>query len=102
MSRTVETRDQIVREGGSIPPPAAPPDIRLEGVSKAFGEVVALRPTDLTIQRGEFFSLLGASGSGKTTTLRIIGGFEEPSTGRVYLQDRDVTDTAPYERAVNT
>jgi putative spermidine/putrescine transport system ATP-binding protein len=46
--------------------------------------------------------LLGASGSGKTTTLRIIAGFEEPSTGKVYLQNRDVTLTAPYERNVNT
>jgi spermidine/putrescine transport system ATP-binding protein len=64
--------------------------------------VSALRPTDLTISRGEFFSLLGASGSGKTTTLRIIAGFEEPSTGRVYLQDQDVTEVAPYERNVNT
>ena len=77
-------------------------DVRLAGVSKRFGDVVALRPTDLSILYGEFFSLLGASGSGKTTTLRIIGGFEEPSSGRVYLQDRDVTDTAPYERNVNT
>jgi spermidine/putrescine transport system ATP-binding protein len=78
------------------------PDIRLAGVSKQFGNVRALEPTDLTIDRGEFFSLLGASGSGKTTTLRIIAGFEEPSTGKVYLQNRDVTLTAPYERNVNT
>ena len=78
------------------------PDIRLAGVSKQFGNVRALEPTDLTINRGEFFSLLGASGSGKTTTLRIIAGFEEPSTGKVYLQGRDVTLTAPYERNVNT
>jgi ABC transporter len=78
------------------------PDIRLAGVSKQFGTVRALEPTDLTINRGEFFSLLGASGSGKTTTLRIIAGFEEPSTGKVYLQNRDFTLTAPYERNVNT
>src|SRR5947209_2334919 len=77
-------------------------DVQLKGVSKRFGEVWALRPTDLSVTRGEFFSLLGASGSGKTTTLRIIAGFEEPSSGMVYLQDRDVTWTAPYERNVNT
>jgi spermidine/putrescine transport system ATP-binding protein len=77
-------------------------DVRLDGVSKRFGDVWALRPTELSVRRGEFFSLLGASGSGKTTTLRIIGGFEEPTTGRVYLRDRDVTGSAPYERPVNT
>ncbi|HZU13975.1 MAG TPA: ABC transporter ATP-binding protein [Chloroflexota bacterium] len=77
-------------------------DVRLEGASKRFGDVWALRPTDLEIARGEFFSLLGASGSGKTTTLRLIGGFEEPSAGRIYLQNRDVTSAAPYDRPVNT
>jgi spermidine/putrescine transport system ATP-binding protein len=82
--------------------PAPPVDIRLEHVSKAFGEVTALRPTDLEVGRGQFFSLLGASGSGKTTTLRIIAGFEEPTTGRVFLQDRDVSLDPPYERSVNT
>jgi spermidine/putrescine transport system ATP-binding protein len=64
--------------------------------------VLALRPTTLEIWRGEFFSLLGASGSGKTTTLRIIAGFETPTTGRVFLRERDVTRDAPYERNVNT
>jgi spermidine/putrescine transport system ATP-binding protein len=82
--------------------PESTPDIRLQGVSKQFGDVAALLPTDLTVIRGEFFSLLGASGSGKTTTLRIIAGFEEPSSGRVYLQNQDVTEVAPYERNVNT
>jgi spermidine/putrescine transport system ATP-binding protein len=77
-------------------------DIRLVHVSKAYGDITALRPTELDIGRGQFFSLLGASGSGKTTTLRIIAGFEEPTTGRVYLQDRDVTSDPPYERNVNT
>jgi spermidine/putrescine transport system ATP-binding protein len=77
-------------------------DVRLERVSKAFGDVTALRPTDLEVARGQFFSLLGASGSGKTTTLRIIAGFEEPTTGRVFLRDRDVTRDPPYERRVNT
>ncbi|HEX6506922.1 MAG TPA: ABC transporter ATP-binding protein [Chloroflexota bacterium] len=83
-------------------PEGTPDDVRLESVSKQFGEVWALRPTSLTIRRGEFFSLLGASGSGKTTTLRIIAGFEQPTTGSVMLRDRDVTWSAPYERNVNT
>ena len=62
----------------------------------------ALRLTSLEVVQGEFFSLLGASGSGKTTTLRIIAGFETPSSGRVFLQERNVTREAPYERNVNT
>lgn len=99
MRSQVETEPEI--------PPADEPwatqsDVRLSGISKRFGDVQALRPTDLSVARGEFFSLLGASGSGKTTTLRIIGGFEQPTTGRVFLQEKDVTDRAPYERNVNT
>jgi spermidine/putrescine transport system ATP-binding protein len=76
--------------------------VRLDGVCKQFGEVWALQPTSLDIARGEFFSLLGASGSGKTTTLRIIAGFEQPTAGRVFLREQDVTWSAPYERNVNT
>jgi spermidine/putrescine ABC transporter ATP-binding subunit len=56
----------------------------------------------LTVDRGEFFSLLGSSGSGKTTTLRLIAGFEEPTSGTVFLQGKDVSRDAPYERNVNT
>ncbi|HEX6587183.1 MAG TPA: ABC transporter ATP-binding protein [Solirubrobacterales bacterium] len=78
------------------------PDVRLEGVSKRYGEVVAVESLDLEIQRGEFFTLLGPSGSGKTTTLRMIAGFEEPDTGAVELGGRDVTGLAAYDRAVNT
>jgi spermidine/putrescine ABC transporter ATP-binding subunit len=77
-------------------------DIQLVEVSKRFGDIWALRPTNLSIYRGEFFALLGSSGSGKTTTLRLIAGFEEPTTGTVYLQGNDVSLAAPYERNVNT
>ena len=77
-------------------------DVRLERVSKLFGDVAAVDDLSLDIEEGEFFSLLGPSGCGKTTTLRMIGGFEEPSDGTIYLGDRDVTDLPPYRRDVNT
>jgi len=78
------------------------PDVRLEFVHKAFGDVVAVDGVELDIERGEFFSLLGPSGSGKTTMLRIIAGFERPDAGRVFLRGADVTGQAPFERDVNT
>ena len=77
-------------------------DVRLERVSKTFGDAVAVDDLSLDIAEGEFFSMLGPSGCGKTTTLRMIGGFEEPSRGTVYLGGRDVTDQPPYRRDVNT
>jgi len=79
-----------------------PPDVRLSGVRKTYGEVVAVAGVDLEIPRGEFFTLLGPSGSGKTTTLRMIAGFEEPDAGSVELAGRDVSRLAPYDREVNT
>jgi spermidine/putrescine transport system ATP-binding protein len=82
--------------------PAAGPDIRLEGVTKEFGETVAVDNVTLDIARGEFFSLLGPSGCGKSTTLALIGGFENPSGGRVLLGDRDVVNVPAYRRDVNT
>jgi len=80
----------------------AAPAVRLEGVRKAYGEVVAVDRVDLEIKAGEFFTLLGPSGSGKTTTLRLIAGFERPDEGRVELDGRDVSDAPPYARDVNT
>ena len=77
-------------------------DVRLDRVTKLFGDVAAVDDLSLDIKEGEFFSLLGPSGCGKTTTLRMIGGFEEPSFGTVYLGGRDVTDLPPYKRDVNT
>jgi putative spermidine/putrescine transport system ATP-binding protein len=82
--------------------PGAAPAVRLEGVRKAYGEVVAVDGVDLEIEAGEFFTLLGPSGSGKTTTLRLIAGFERPDAGQVELGGRDVSDTPPYARDVNT
>ena len=77
-------------------------DVRLERVTKTFGEALAVDDLSLDIAEGEFFSMLGPSGCGKTTTLRMIGGFEEPSRGTVYLGGRDVTDQPAYKRDVNT
>lgn len=77
-------------------------DVRLDRVTKDFGETVAVDDVSLDIPEGEFFSLLGPSGCGKTTTLRMIGGFEEPTRGTIYLKGRDVTDLPPYKRDVNT
>jgi putative spermidine/putrescine transport system ATP-binding protein len=76
--------------------------VRLDGLRKAYGEVVAVDGVDLEIRAGEFFTLLGPSGSGKTTTLRLIAGFERPDEGRVELAGRDVSDVPPYARDVNT
>jgi putative spermidine/putrescine transport system ATP-binding protein len=76
--------------------------VELIHVRKAFGDVVAVDEVDLTIADGEFFSLLGPSGSGKTTVLRLIAGFEQPSSGAILLDGRDVTHVPPYDRDVNT
>ena len=76
--------------------------VRLENVTKAFKETVAVDDITLAIEEGEFFSLLGPSGCGKTTILRMIGGFEIPTSGSIFLGDRDVSDLPPYKRDVNT
>jgi len=76
--------------------------VRLDGIAKHFGDVVAVRHVDLDVLEGEFFSMLGPSGSGKTTCLRMIAGFEHPTSGRILLHGDDVTGLAPYERDVNT
>ncbi len=77
-------------------------DLRLQGVTKAFGSFVAVDDVTLTVPRGSFFALLGPSGCGKTTTLRVVAGLERPTRGRIVLGDDDVTDTRPYKRPVNT
>ncbi|NTU57134.1 MAG: spermidine/putrescine ABC transporter ATP-binding protein, partial [Anaerolineales bacterium] len=78
------------------------PAIRFDKVSRHFGEVKAVDNADLEIRDGEFFSLLGPSGSGKTTCLRMIAGFDRPTSGHIYLYGQDVSDLPPYERDVNT
>ena len=81
---------------------ASPPDITLRAVRKTFGSVVAVDNLDLDIARGEFFALLGPSGSGKTTVLRLIAGFEAPTTGTIELAGVDTTKVLPFRRNVNT
>jgi putative spermidine/putrescine transport system ATP-binding protein len=81
---------------------AEPPAVRVLGLRKNYGAVVALDGVDLTIERGEFFTLLGPSGSGKTTLLRLIAGFERPDAGIVELAGRDISRVPPYSRDVNT
>jgi spermidine/putrescine transport system ATP-binding protein len=82
--------------------PADAPSVRLERMTKRFGDVVAVSDLDLDIERGEFFTLLGPSGCGKTTTLRVIAGFEEPTEGVVRLDGEDVTGLPPFKRPTNT
>ncbi|HEY8238994.1 MAG TPA: ABC transporter ATP-binding protein [Candidatus Limnocylindrales bacterium] len=77
------------------------PEIRLAHLTKRFGEVVAVDDISLTINTGEFFSLLGPSGCGKTTTLRMIGGFDLPTGGTIELRGQDVSRQPPDKRPVN-
>jgi spermidine/putrescine transport system ATP-binding protein len=77
-------------------------EVGLYGVTKRFGDMVAVDDVTVEVARGEFFSLLGPSGCGKTTSLRMIAGFEEPDEGRVVLTGRDIVGVAPYKRNVNT
>ena len=75
--------------------------IRLEGITKKFGEHLIIPTLDLTINDGEFVTLLGPSGCGKTTLLRMIAGLETPTTGKVILDGKDITKLPPYKRNVN-
>ncbi|HEY4211043.1 MAG TPA: ABC transporter ATP-binding protein [Steroidobacteraceae bacterium] len=75
--------------------------VRIEGVTKRFGEFVAVDAVSLDVHRGEIFCLLGGSGSGKTTLLRMLAGFEVPSSGRITIDGQDMSAIAPYDRPVN-
>jgi spermidine/putrescine transport system ATP-binding protein len=76
--------------------------VELRGITHRYGRTAAVRSLSLQIRKGEFFSLLGPSGCGKTTTLRIIGGFVEPTEGEVFIGGRRETHLPPYKRDVNT
>ena len=78
------------------------PAILFEKVSRYFGDVKAVDAVDLEIRDGEFFSMLGPSGSGKTTCLRMIAGFDRPTSGRIFLYGQEVSSLPPFERDVNT
>src|SRR5580658_5091021 len=99
----------------SIPAPAAPksvadrpwldpdakPQIVIEGINKSFGAFTAVDTVNLRIFKGEMFALVGASGCGKTTLLRMLAGFTSPSAGRILIEEQDMTDVPPHERPVN-
>jgi putrescine transport system ATP-binding protein len=78
-----------------------PPLIRVQGVTKRFGDVTAVNEVSLDILKGELFAILGSSGCGKTTLLRMLAGFEHPTSGRIVIDGADMTEVPPYERPVN-
>ena len=75
--------------------------VLFQGITKRFGDVLALNDVTLGVEAGQFLSLLGPSGCGKTTLLRTCAGLERPTHGRVFLEGQDVTDVPPYRRPVN-
>jgi putrescine transport system ATP-binding protein len=81
--------------------PTALPYVKVERITKAFGDFKAVDDVSLSIYKGEIFCLLGASGCGKTTLLRMLGGFETPTSGRIFIDGEDMTGVPPYERPVN-
>jgi putrescine transport system ATP-binding protein len=80
---------------------AVAPYLRIENVTKRFGDFVAVNDVSLDVQRGEIFCLLGGSGSGKTTLLRMLAGFEIPTAGKIYIDGQDMCEIPPYDRPVN-
>jgi putative spermidine/putrescine transport system ATP-binding protein len=103
--RTHDIRTNFTNVEDTVAPPSArlrTSAVRLSGLTKSFGDVVAVAGVDLDIEDGEFITLLGPSGSGKTTVLRMIAGFELPTSGRILLDGEDVSRKAAFERDVNT
>jgi putrescine transport system ATP-binding protein len=89
----VSSRPTIDRQG--------PAYVRIEGVTRKFGDFVAVDDVSLDVYRGEIFCLLGGSGSGKTTLLRMLAGFETPTSGKIFIDGQDMSGIPPYERPVN-
>src|SRR5690242_21431401 len=105
MSASVEERARIAAraQDRNAPrkSPGAPAYNRIEQVTKKFGDFTAVDDVTLDIYRGEIFCLLGGSGCGKTTLLRMLAGFEEPSSGRIFIDGHDMEGVPPYRRPVN-
>ena len=76
--------------------------VEIKGVNKIYGKNHVVKDLDLDIYEGEFLTLLGSSGCGKTTTLRMVAGFEEPTSGTIKVENEDIHNKEPYERDVNT
>ena len=91
----------VPREDRPVSEATAAPLVRIEGVTKRFGDVTAVNAVSLDILKGELFAILGSSGCGKTTLLRMLAGFEHPTEGRILIDGVDMTDVPPYERPVN-
>ncbi len=102
MTRLGDAPAAHVTAGGQAPRGAGGGDLRLEGVTKRFGDFTAVDDLTLTVPEGSFFALLGPSGCGKTTTLRMVAGLEDPTAGTVRIGDQDITRLRPYKRPVNT
>ncbi|MCB1448417.1 MAG: ATP-binding cassette domain-containing protein, partial [Rhizobiaceae bacterium] len=75
--------------------------VKIENVTKTFAGLPAVKNVSIDIVKGELFALLGGSGCGKTTLLRMLAGFETPTAGRIYIDGKDMTGVPPYERPVN-
>lgn len=90
------------RRGDDTTPPAPPADLKLERLTKRFGSFTAVDDVSLEVAQGEFVTLLGPSGCGKTTTLRIIAGLEQATSGTVSIQGKVANRIPPHQRNVNT
>src|SRR5438309_8352520 len=86
----------------SSPPASKPPLLQIRNVAKSFGRNIVLRDVSLDIAEGEFLTILGESGSGKTTLLRIIAGFENATSGELWMGTERLDPLPPYKRRVNT
>src|SRR2546428_12364605 len=98
----IRSKEKTSSNASDAPQAQRPAALRLRGLRKSYGSVVAVAGVDLTVEEGEFFTLLGPSGSGKTTLLRMIAGFERPDAGTIELGGRDVTSLPPYLRDTKT
>ncbi|HEX2470215.1 MAG TPA: ABC transporter ATP-binding protein [Candidatus Limnocylindrales bacterium] len=101
-SPTIDARPDGSTVQAPAPRAADAPDVLIQRVTKRFDAVTAVDHMDLSIERGEFYSLLGPSGCGKTTTLRMIAGFEQPTEGEIFLAGKPIAGVPPYQRHVNT